>query len=62
MIIVTPRMTGPVEAVINPLADVKEPGLGGLFLKGEDAALDRPMSEPVGASAPQSISDLLRNL
>lgn len=62
VIIVTPRMTGPVEATVNPLADVKEPGLGGLLFGGPDAALDRPLSKPVGGAAPQSISDLLRTL
>jgi pilus assembly protein CpaC len=60
VIIVTPRLTGPVDAVINPMANAKEPGEAALALTGK--ALDRPMSEPVGGEAPQSISDLLRKL
>jgi pilus assembly protein CpaC len=60
VIIVTPRLTGPVDAVVNPLANAKEPGLANLVVTGK--ALDRPMSEPVGGEAPQSISDLLRKL
>jgi pilus assembly protein CpaC len=60
VIIVTPRLTGPVDAVTNPMANAKEPGL--LNLQATGHAMDRPMSEPVGGEAPQSISDLLRKL
>ncbi|HET9159308.1 MAG TPA: hypothetical protein VFN88_01735, partial [Caulobacteraceae bacterium] len=60
VIIVTPRLTGPVDAVTNPMANAKEPGEAALMLTGK--ALDRPMSEPVGGEAPQSITDLLRKL
>jgi pilus assembly protein CpaC len=60
VIIVTARMTSPVEAVINPLAGAKEPSALGLAVTGH--SLDRPISAPVGGEAPQSISDLLRTL
>jgi pilus assembly protein CpaC len=60
VIIVTARMTSPVEAVVNPLAGAKEPSLLGVAITGK--ALDRPISAPVGGEAPQSISDLLRTL
>jgi pilus assembly protein CpaC len=60
VIIVTPRLTGPVDAVVNPMANTKEPGLANLAATGH--ALDRPLSEPVGGEAPQSITDLLRKL
>ncbi|MDB5452641.1 MAG: hypothetical protein JWO33_1219 [Caulobacteraceae bacterium] len=60
VVIVTARMTGPVEVVVNPLAGAKEATTGDLLLRG--AAIDRPISTPVGGEGPQSISDLLRTL
>jgi pilus assembly protein CpaC len=60
VIIVTPRMTGPVDLAVNPLANAKEPGEAALIFGGN--SLDRKLSEPVGGEAPQSISDLLRTL
>lgn len=58
VIIVTPRMTAPVDAVVNPLQGTREPTLAAMMVNGQ--ALDRPLSEPVGGAAPQSISDILR--
>lgn len=60
VIIVTPRMTGPVDLVTNPMANVREPSEASLALIGKP--LDRPLSEPVGGEGPKSISDLLRKL